>query len=69
VGARSAVIDGTVSSGGGNGGRRNGRGRERMGQQRHFRWSGGEREASRWLQVSRAAALRPVAGGGLGCLT
>jgi hypothetical protein len=40
-----------------------------MGRQRHFGQSGGEREASRWPEVSRAAALRPVAGGGLGSLT
>jgi hypothetical protein len=69
VGARPAAIDGAVSSGGGNGGRGNGRGGERMGRQHHFRWSGGVREASRWPEVSRAAALWPVAGGGLGCLT
>jgi hypothetical protein len=56
VGARSAAIDGTISSGGGNGGRGNGRGGERMGRKRHFGWSGGAREASRWLEVSRAAA-------------
>jgi hypothetical protein len=40
-----------------------------MGRQRHFRWSGGVREASQWPEVTRAAVLRPVAGGGLGCLT
>jgi hypothetical protein len=34
-----------------------------MGQQCRFGWSGGARE------VSRAAVLRPVVGGGLGCLT
>jgi hypothetical protein len=54
VGARPTAIDGTVSSGGGNGGRGNGRGRERMGWLRHFGWSGGAREASRWPKVSRA---------------
>jgi hypothetical protein len=69
VEARPAAIDGAVSSGGGNGGRGIGRGGERMGWQRRFGWSGGVWEASRWLEVSRAAALRPVAGGGLGCLT
>jgi hypothetical protein len=69
VGARPAAIDGTVSDGGGNGGRGNGRGGERMGWQRHFGWSGGPREASRWTEVSRVAALQPVVGGGLGCLT
>jgi hypothetical protein len=31
VGARSAVVDGAISCGGGNGGRGNGRGGERMG--------------------------------------
>jgi hypothetical protein len=55
--------------GGGNGGRGNGRGGERMGRQRRFGWSRGVRKASRWPKVSRAAALRPVAGDGLGCLT
>jgi hypothetical protein len=65
VGARPVAIDGTISSGGGNGERGNGRGGKMMGQQRHFGWSGGAREASRWPEVSRAAALRPVAGGGL----
>jgi hypothetical protein len=54
---------------GGNGGRGNGRGGERMGRQRCYGWSGGAREASRWLEVSRVAALQPVVGGGLGCLT
>jgi hypothetical protein len=69
VGARPVAIDGTVSSWGGNGGRGNGRGGERMGRQCHFGWSGGARAVSQWPEVSRAAALRPVAGGGLGCLT
>jgi hypothetical protein len=68
VGARPVAIDGAVSSGGGNVGRGTGRGGERMRRQRRFGWSGGAREASRWLEVSRAVALRPVAGGGLGCL-
>jgi hypothetical protein len=63
VGARPAAIDGAVSSGGGNGGRGNGRGGERMGWQRRFGWSAGAREVSRWPEVSRAAVLRPVAGG------
>jgi hypothetical protein len=69
VGARLAAIDGAISSGGGNGGRGNGRGGERMGWLHRFGWSEGVREASRWPEVSRAAVLRPVAGGGLGCLT
>jgi hypothetical protein len=68
VGARPAAIDGVVSSGEGNGGRGNGRGGERMGRQCRFGWSGGAREASRWPEVSRAAALQLVAGSGLGCL-
>jgi hypothetical protein len=66
VGARSATIDGAILSGGGNGGRGNRRGGERMRRQCHFRWCGGAQEASRWLEVSRAAARRPVAGGVLG---
>jgi hypothetical protein len=69
VGAQSVAIDGAISSGGGNGGRGNGRGGERMGWQRSFGWSGGAREASRWLEVNRTVALQPVAGGDLGCLT
>jgi hypothetical protein len=40
-----------------------------MGCQHHFGWSGGAREAKRWPEVSRAAALRPVAGGYHDCLT
>jgi hypothetical protein len=63
------AIDGAASSGGGNGGIGNGRGGERMGRQRRFGWSGGAWEVSRWSEVSRAATLRPVAGGGLGGLT
>jgi hypothetical protein len=66
VGAQPVAIDGAVLSGGGNGGRENGRGGERMGWQRRFWWSGGAWEVSRWPEVSRAAALRSVAGG---CLT
>jgi hypothetical protein len=50
-------------------GRGNGRGGEGMGWQRHFGWSGGAREVSQWPEVSRVAALQPMAGGGLGCLT
>jgi hypothetical protein len=50
-------------------GKRKGRGGERMGRQCRFGWSGGAWEASRWSEVSRVAALRSVAGGGLGCLT
>jgi hypothetical protein len=69
VGAQPAAIDGAISSGGGNVGRGNGRGGERMGWQRRFGWSGGVREASRWLEVSRVATLWPAAGGDLGCLT
>jgi hypothetical protein len=69
VGARPTAIDGVVSSGGGNGGRGNRRGGERMGRQRCFGCNGGAREVSRWPEVSRVAALRPVAGGSLGCLT
>jgi hypothetical protein len=69
VGAWPVAIDGVVCSGGGNGGRGNGRGGERMGQQCRFGWRAGAREASRWLELSRAVALHPVAGGGLGCLT
>jgi hypothetical protein len=69
VGARPAAIDGAVSSGGGNGGRGNRRGGERVGRQHRFGWSGGAWVASRWPEVSRAVALRLVAGGGLGCLT
>jgi hypothetical protein len=69
VGTRPAAIDGAISSGGGgNGGRGKGWGGERMGWQRHFGWSGGVREVSRWPEVSRAVTLRPVAGGGLSCL-
>jgi hypothetical protein len=49
VGAQPAAIDGAISSGGGNVGRGNGRGGERMGWQCHFGWSGGVLEASRWL--------------------
>jgi hypothetical protein len=69
MGAQPVAIDGAVSSGGGNGGMGNRRGGERMGRQCQFGWSGGVREASRWPEVSRAAALRLVAGGGLGCFT
>jgi hypothetical protein len=46
-------------------GRGNGRGGERMGRRRRFGCSRGAREASRWPEVRRAAALRPVAGGEL----
>jgi hypothetical protein len=63
------AIDGAVLSWGGNGGRGNRRGGERMGQQSCFGWSGEAREASRLLEVSRVAALRPVVGGVLDCLT
>jgi hypothetical protein len=66
VGARSAAIDGAVSSGGGNGGRGNVTGGERMGRQRRFGWSGGAREVSRWLEVSRAVALGCLMRGGRG---
>jgi hypothetical protein len=69
VGARPAAIDGAVSSGGGNRGTRNRRGGERMGRQRRFEWSGGEQAVSQWPEVSWAVVLRPVAGGGLDCLT
>jgi hypothetical protein len=36
-----------------------------MGRRRRFGCSRGAREASRWPEVRRAAALRPVAGGEL----
>jgi hypothetical protein len=49
---RLAAIDDAVLSGGGNGGRGNRRGGERMGQQRCFGWSGGAQEASRGPEVS-----------------
>jgi hypothetical protein len=39
-----------------------------MGQQLHFEWSGGAWEVIRWPEVSRAATLQPVAGGGLSYL-
>jgi hypothetical protein len=68
-GTSPTAIDGAVLSGGGNGGRGNRRGGERMGRQCRFGWSGGAREVSRRPEVSRAVALRPVAGSDLGCLT
>jgi hypothetical protein len=37
-----------------------------MGRQRRFGWSGGAREASRWLEVSSAVALGCLMRGGRG---
>jgi hypothetical protein len=51
VGARSVAIDGVILSGG----RGNGRGGERMGRQRHFRWRVGRRCFGWWWAAASVA--------------